>query len=297
MYISSLWISILAFTLLGAGNVTAWRFAVQMKKQTEILYAALLSVYNIWLILYTFILFTNVYVMELSAQALASFGMLRTLFTIIILVLYSYLSISTISSLSAATIYLICLVPALVYLLSMLIFFTSITVIISAAITLLYALVLFFVSAAGLQYSQNAHILRIRRFFIITAIYQLSMIILSIPSIYLYASPFILVFPRALFCGALGISELICFFRYENTSTTSHPLPENMFQQYGLTKREQEIAELVQQGLPVKTIAGHLFISPRTVETHITNMYNKCGCSSRGEFLHLLYSPAPKQNT
>ena len=48
-----------------------------------------------------------------------------------------------------------------------------------------------------------------------------------------------------------------------------------------LSRREQEIARLIAEGLTNKEVASKLFISNRTVETHVTNMLNKLGLSSR----------------
>jgi DNA-binding CsgD family transcriptional regulator len=48
-----------------------------------------------------------------------------------------------------------------------------------------------------------------------------------------------------------------------------------------LTRRQLEIAKLIAQDLTNRQIADRLFLSERTVETHITNMLNKLGLSSR----------------
>ena len=48
-----------------------------------------------------------------------------------------------------------------------------------------------------------------------------------------------------------------------------------------LTAREVEVLRLVAQGLTDRQIAEQLIISPRTVNTHLTSIYNKLGVDTR----------------
>jgi predicted ATPase/class 3 adenylate cyclase/DNA-binding CsgD family transcriptional regulator len=48
-----------------------------------------------------------------------------------------------------------------------------------------------------------------------------------------------------------------------------------------LTPTEHDVVRLVTEGLANKDIATRLFVSPRTVQSHLTHVYNKLGVSSR----------------
>jgi len=54
-----------------------------------------------------------------------------------------------------------------------------------------------------------------------------------------------------------------------------------------LTPTEQRVAELVGEGLQTKQVAAALFVSAKTVEGHLTNIYAKLGVHSRAELARL----------
>jgi DNA-binding NarL/FixJ family response regulator len=66
-----------------------------------------------------------------------------------------------------------------------------------------------------------------------------------------------------------------------------------------LTPRELEVLELLADGLPNAEIAKRLFISPKTVGTHVAHIYEKLGVRSRVEALtagyrHRLLEPVAR---
>lgn len=52
-----------------------------------------------------------------------------------------------------------------------------------------------------------------------------------------------------------------------------------------LTAREQEVMALLAEGLPIKKVADKLFISPKTVENHRSNIMRKLGLRSTIELI------------
>jgi DNA-binding NarL/FixJ family response regulator len=64
----------------------------------------------------------------------------------------------------------------------------------------------------------------------------------------------------------------------DHGGTTTPALPPEL-----LTTREAQVLALIAAGLSNKEIAAALFLSPRTVERHITNLHAKLGTRSKAE--------------
>ncbi len=59
-------------------------------------------------------------------------------------------------------------------------------------------------------------------------------------------------------------------------------------EEYGLTKREREVARLYARGETFARVAEELFISPKTVDKHVENIYAKTGVRSQAQFIHMV---------
>jgi DNA-binding CsgD family transcriptional regulator len=59
-----------------------------------------------------------------------------------------------------------------------------------------------------------------------------------------------------------------------------------------LTASERRVAALAGAGRTNKEIAQELFVTVKTVETHMARTFQKLGISSRGELRHALSEPA-----
>lgn len=57
------------------------------------------------------------------------------------------------------------------------------------------------------------------------------------------------------------------------------------FERVGLSPREADVARLLVAGRTNREIGEALFISTRTVESHVYSAYQKCGCRNKAEFV------------
>jgi two-component system, NarL family, response regulator LiaR len=72
-------------------------------------------------------------------------------------------------------------------------------------------------------------------------------------------------------------------FRMAGDQGSRIPIGEQASLIEPLTPREQEVLQLLAQGLNNRAIAETLYVSDRTVQAHLTNIFAKMGVSSRLE--------------
>jgi DNA-binding CsgD family transcriptional regulator len=89
---------------------------------------------------------------------------------------------------------------------------------------------------------------------------------------------------------ALNLGALFFSSRYlsRDALVVDDRLSDDCIAFYQLTPRETEISSQVLAGLSNRDIGEKLFISPKTVENHLYNIYQKFDVGSRTQLIHLL---------
>ena len=119
--------------------------------------------------------------------------------------------------------------------------------------------------------------------FIILAILNLVL------SFILHNAPFIFI---------ISISILVyhIFYRFyfaSPISKTEKTLQDSFIKDFSITKREQEIIIALMEGKSNKELAETLFVSEKTIEAHLANIYRKVGVKNR---LELFIRVSPNSN-
>jgi DNA-binding CsgD family transcriptional regulator len=91
-------------------------------------------------------------------------------------------------------------------------------------------------------------------------------------------------------CGAIALADRA---RDELIVAGARPRRDALRGRDSLTASELRIAELAAQGRTNNQIAQALFVTPRTVETHLTSTYGKLGIASRRELPSALEAQKP----
>lgn len=94
----------------------------------------------------------------------------------------------------------------------------------------------------------------------------------------------------SLYCLPWSVVMTVVLFRHLSFSRPTAGLPQDFVDGCGISPREAEILALLVQGKTNQEIASASFISLRTVETHLYNVFRKCGVKSRLELAGKIHS-------
>ncbi len=85
-------------------------------------------------------------------------------------------------------------------------------------------------------------------------------------------------------------NDIIAFLVVLNNLVKDNDWLSSLQNNYKLSEREKEVAELLNEGYSNLEICDRLFISLNTIKTHIRNIYQKIGVANRSEFKNLCRS-------
>jgi DNA-binding CsgD family transcriptional regulator len=91
--------------------------------------------------------------------------------------------------------------------------------------------------------------------------------------------------------GAVRLAEQA---RGELESSGAHPRRERITGRDALTPSELRVARLAAEGRTNNEVAQALFVTPKTVDTHLSHVYSKLGISSRRDLEQALGTPATR---
>ncbi|MET8948604.1 AAA family ATPase [Streptomyces sp. NPDC004542] len=93
-------------------------------------------------------------------------------------------------------------------------------------------------------------------------------------------------------CGALPLVKRV---RAELAAAGGQPRRTAVTGPESLTPSERRVAELAAEGATNRHIAQTLFVTPKTIELHLSNVYRKLGNVTRGELSEALAVPARRR--
>ena len=110
------------------------------------------------------------------------------------------------------------------------------------------------------------------------------LVALQLPSLVLNA------FSASLYCLPWSLTVTFLLFRHLALAESDAGLPADFVAEHSITPREQEMILQVIQGLSNRRIADRLFVSLKTVEAHLYNVFRKCRVKNRVELVRKVQS-------
>ena len=290
MSIFLLWLSIFSFTVLSiALAIGVFRF-IRSRQAIQGLYLLIVVVFDLWLLIFTYLFFTDVYLKPLSPRARLILGLARTLVSAAILYLYGELALRMAGRRPAALQRLLLLVAPALYCAVVLLSLRSFTLTLAGIVTSLYYA---YLASLGMRANRSAKPLpapeNLRVFLRLSTAAFTVLVLSGIPYFLGRAGSLVNVAPRAALCLVWGIAEMTVFLRRGYLAERGdEPLHADFLEDFAITPRESEVIKKVCEGKTIRGIADSLFVAEKTVETHLYNIYRKCGCRNRVELANIV---------
>jgi len=266
---------------------------VRSRQAIQGVYLLIVLVFDLWLLTFTYLFFTDVYLKPLSPGVRLILGLVRTLVSGAILYLYGELTLRMGGRKPLAAKRLALLIAPGFYCAVVLLSLRSITLTLAGTVTILYYA---YLAALGIRArlarrslslpaSAPAPVPQNLRVFVRFSTVAFGVLILSgIPYFFGYAGSLINVLPRSALCLCWGVIEIGVFLRRGYLAERgAKPLHPDFLEDFAITPRESEVIKLVCEGETIRGVADRLFVAEKTVETHLYNIYRKCGCRNRVE--------------
>jgi DNA-binding CsgD family transcriptional regulator len=292
MAVFLLWLSIFSFTVFSiALLICAFRY-VRSRQAVQGVYLLMVLVFDLWLLTFTYLFFTEVYLRPLSPAARLILGLVRTFVSAGILYLHGELTLRIAGRGPTPLMRLLLLIAPGFYCAVVFLSLRSMTLTLAGTVTVLYYAYLAALGVrAHLAYkSSRAPVPANLRVYLRFSTVAFAVLVLTgIPYFISYIGSLVNVLPRAALCLCWGIIEIAVFLRRGYlTERSAEPLHPDFLEDYSITPRESEVINLVCEGKTIRGIADKLFVAEKTVETHLYNIYRKCGCSNRVELANIV---------
>jgi DNA-binding CsgD family transcriptional regulator len=292
-----LWFNVLGFSLMCAAFVLALLYWIQGAPGWLKYYLLYHLFYMAWLAIMTFASF-NIYLLGLSPDSFGiTISLLHSALSAGILLTYPPLILKLTGTAPRPRNQLpFFLLPiVLIAVMVFTIFYRTETILVGLNVT--YNALLLFLSAYGLRAMRRQPVFGLRAvmkvFLRLSLLLYLFVIVLT-PLFFLIPrdlSSSLAVFFNGLFCFIWGtVMTVHLIRRFASPEAANTDLPEAFKDFYRITRRESEILELLLQGKGSQEIGDALFISRRTVETHLYNIYRKTRAANRVELINRIRS-------
>jgi DNA-binding CsgD family transcriptional regulator len=292
-----LWLNILAllsFVVAVPLIVVTWARSLYSWTKQAMWYLAAMTLYQL---LFTFRFFLNIYVESASASLITAITLITALMSAFAVYLLPILVTRYVGKRPGPALYAIAVISALSLLLGS-VFINNLSRDLINAINSGYYLYIIFLSAWALVRSRalyfSADARGLRWFFLMHLFFNATFLayVLSggffldgdIPGVILLVPAYILSW-AAIFTG---ISVRSLFFTPRRKGSA---VPDEFIHRFGITPRERQVLEQILRGSSNREIGEQLFISVRTVETHLYHVFDKCGAGTRLELLNMLHNP------